>query len=286
MIVLTLLEQLSKEIKKELLIVDCFAGAAQVSARLSELASKECTVQFTKDEKQAFNLAARKKYKKLFMDSDVGFYRNLTLIFYKLMSNKTMLAVYEEGLGTYRDDLYFGMRKIILKIFGCGVNFGGNWLTRELYVYKKSEVRCINGKLNIIEIQTSLDSLIKQKRELLIDVFHAEEFASLAKAEAGAECIVYLTGWAVDEECLEILGKLNKKIYVKLHPHIKNKFRTEFDLVNVDSGIPGEIILNVLCLHFEEVLVIHHGSSVDRYAKDKKIKFIRIDSFKKQFQEC
>ncbi len=164
MIVLALFDQLPTEVKKELLIVNYFTDAEQVSIRLAKVISKECKVIFFRNDLEAFKMACNKKYNKLFMDSDVGFSRNLTLINLKVRSRRTVLAVYEEGLGTYRDDLYLGIKKIILKALGCGVNFGGNFLTRELYVYKIKDIPCRSSKLVIFQIKTNVENLIVGKK--------------------------------------------------------------------------------------------------------------------------
>jgi hypothetical protein len=279
MVVLSIIEQEAVKNKKELLIIDYFSDAEQVSMRLSKVISKDCSVLFFKNEKQAFSLAASKKYKKLFVDSDVGFFKNLTLLNLKIKSSKTVLAVYEEGLGTYRVDLYKGIKKIILPFLGCAIYFGGNWLVKELYVFKPGHIKApINAK--ILEINKEISTLISEDFNKFKYIFDATDF--LLKLDAmsacARRCIIYLSNWELNESVMMDLKKNSDFVIVKPHPHINElNISTHFpDLMFAKSAIPAEILILWAIERFASVRVLHHGSSAERYIKDIKCEYASV----------
>lgn len=284
MIVLAIIKQLPEKIHKELLIIDFFADAEKVSIKLSEIIDSTFSVIFLKDDIQAFNLSGKKKYKKLFMDSDVGFFRNLTLFNLKIRSIKTIFCTYEEGIGTYRNDLYFGVKRTFLKIIGCGVNFGGNWLTRELYVYNIDEVPLKKSKTRIVRINKNIQNLIEEDKYFLAYVFDDYEFLNEFSKFNNYNCLVYLSSWDIDLELFDLLKSIRSECFVKLHPHIKIQLERHVNFHIIDSRIPAEIFLSNLSFYCNKILVIHHGSSVDRYIKNEKIEFITANKFKDQYR--
>lgn len=280
MIVLAIIEQLPKLVKKELLIVDYFVGAKEVSQRLATVEILNSSVIFLENDAEAFHLACKKRYAKLFIDSDVGFKRNLTLLNLAIHSKKTILVVYEEGLGTYRNDLYKGIKKKILLLLGCGVNFGGNWFTKELYIYDPKIYLTNIRKIKIEKIRKSISQLLADKKQLLANIFAADYFFNHLKDVKKTNCVIYLSGWSVDNACLDMLKNSTKMVYVKLHPHIKNHTFNEFDYFLVDTYIPAEIVINELSMVYLNVIVVHHGSSVSRYVENENIIYMLVDEFK------
>lgn len=278
MIVIALLEQLPAEVKKELLIVNYFADAEQVSIRLSKVISKECKVIFLINDRQAFELAGNRRYEKLFMDSDVGFMRNLTLIRLKVRSIRTVLAVYEEGLGTYRNDLYSGVKRNILSIAGCGVNFGGNWLVNELYLYKPDDY-VVHIKAKIIKIKKSIQTLLSEDLVRMKIIFNAEHcLSSLEVATEGLKrCVIYLSNWDLSERVIQALKKHESLVVVKSHPNIKKIHKScEAGCILVEPVIPAEMLIGWAVSRFESVSIYHHGSSAERYMNNSNCDFTKV----------
>jgi hypothetical protein len=276
MVVMCILEELSKDVLIDLLIVDCFEDAKGLSRRLSEVMPDSKMVYFFDDHKKAFNLAITQKYVRFFIDSDVGFLKNASIILLSLLSSRTILSVYEEGHGTYRNDLYVGLKRKILKYFGCGVDFGGNWFTKELYIFNPEKyIQPISAKK--IKIRKSISSLLKERQQIFDYFFNSREnFKYIKPGENNSKkCTIYLTSWIVDYDQIEVLRKTTDLLIIKPHPHLRNHeiFNKYEDIYVVKGGVPAEMLILWISGQFEMVEVYHHGSSVVRYLQELRCTF-------------
>jgi hypothetical protein len=281
MVVSSLLEQLPKHTRKELLIVDLFSDARGVSQRLSVIAHENCTTIFFENEKSVFARAINKRYSKLFIDSDVGFARNLTLISLKIRSPKTVLAVYEEGLGTYRNDMYRGLKKKALSCLGCGVYFGGNWLVKELYLYGPEE--CKNSlRSKKIKIHKEIQTLLQERRQEFEFIFDAAGFYQRLEMQINdrKKCVIYISNWQLDQAVISYLKSTIGLVIVKPHPHIKNvaEINSNEGFAFAKATVPAEMLIAWAASNFESVSVIHHGSSVVRYVYFDNVGFSYANS--------
>lgn len=276
MVVMCILEQLPKSILIDLLIVDYFEDAKGLSERLSKIIPDGKIVNFFHDHKKAFSWAMTQKYDKFFIDSDVGFLKNISIICLALLSRRTIISVYEEGHGTYRNDLYVGLKREILRYSGCGVNFGGNWFTKELYIYKPEEyTQPIRAKK--IRIIKNISSLLNERQQVFDYLFNSKEiFKNIRPKENNLKkCTIYLTNWTVDYGQIEILRKATDLLIVKPHPHLRNyELLNKYeDILLIKGSLPAEILILWISGQFEKVEVYHHGSSVVRYLKELRCTF-------------
>lgn len=279
MVVLALIPQLEKDCSEDFLVVDNFAGAKSVYEELAGRAGGNCRVYYFSDESDAYEFALAQKYQKLFVDSDVGFRKNATLVKMAVLSPLTVLAVYEEGLGSYRTDLYEGARKQFLQMMGCGVFFGGNWRTKEIYLFEPQS--CTTPiKAQKIKILKTLSELLSQEWDFLCSIFGADEFVESIRPSGSSskECVIYLTSWTIEEQRIAGLCANGKKVIVKPHPHIKKTgfLSLRSDLSLAPASIPAEIVIMSASRTFERVTVLHHGSSVDRYLDIPNVDFERV----------
>ncbi len=111
MVVFAIIEQLPKKSMKELIVVDAFKNSEKVTANLGEYGKRWGKAAFVDTHGQAYKYASGAGYSKLFIDSDVGLRKYLQLVLIKALNTDIVIAVYEEGLGTYRNDLYKGLKK-------------------------------------------------------------------------------------------------------------------------------------------------------------------------------
>src|SRR5690606_35914179 len=89
------------------------------------------------------------------------------------------------------------------------------------------------------------------------------------EAVSHEKCVVYLSGWKVDTEFVRRLSAMEGDTFVKLHPHIK-RFDSELGVRPLNGKIPAEIILLDMLNKYEDVVVYHHGSSVEQYIQNSR----------------
>lgn len=279
MVVLSIIDQLPSFIQKTLLVVDSFADAKGVSKRLETVLPSDLSIKFFDAESSAYGYMRNKGYSKIFIDSDVGFSRYVTLLVIAILSPGTIFAVYEEGVGTYRNDLYAGVKKKILPLIGCGIYFGGNWRTKELYLYRPDKCMTpVNAKK--IKIEKKIHVLMREKKLWLEYIFDASNFFSELSSLACnyKKCEIYLTNWKIDSKVIDGLNCTSSFVIVKPHPHIKDQDELErfCGLYKAPAGIPAEILLSWAQESFEMVTVFHHGSSTLNYIDCERMEYVLL----------
>ena len=290
MVVIAIIDQLPIEIEKELLVVNGFFDAQKIAERLNIKQDKWRSVTFFCSTSRALRHCRRQGYDSVLIDSDVGFRKNTDLIKLKLFSPKTILAVYEEGVGTYRSDLYGGLKKKIMSIFGIGTYFGGNWLTEKVYLFAPNEYRTIFGKTSseLIGLKYTISELVIKYETAFEDLFGTNELKSklvLLREIRSENCVIYLSNWSIDADIVNSCKKSRSCSIIKPHPHIKKiplALSTQFDLV-VSPSVPAEILITMASRVFKEVYVSHHGSSVVRYINMANVYFKYVDKSQEDY---
>lgn len=281
LIVLAIIDQIHSSHKNDLLIVDLFHNARQISERLKKAGAKNCSIYFVENINDAYRKAIKSRYKKLFIDSDVGLLKNLTLTRLKIFSPRTILSVYEEGIGTYRKDLYSGVKKLVVRMLGGGIFFGGNWTTRELYIYDTDGyTNPIRSKK--IKIKKGIRSLLESRLYPLHEIFGAAEFQTkISNQPKTFKCVyIYLSSWHIDTETLDHLKEKDSTVIIKPHPHIKDvsQLKVSRNFLLAPAEIPAEMLLSIVAASYHEIVVFHHGSSTERYCQDDRITFKNIST--------
>lgn len=219
-----------------------------------------------------------KSVNELYLDSDVGFRIGFDLYKLHLLSfGRVSQFVYEEGIGTYRKDLYQdGFVKNGLRMLGMGSFFGGHYLSKKIYVYKPnnysfdSSLRPISNK-----IEPALQLFIQESEVRYKYYFGLSEKLVEIKGE---KLIIYLTSHYIDWKFVN--GKLNVlnsdfKV-IKPHPHIKECISSDsFDFV-IPNKIPIELFICMINGRFDDVVVYHHGSSVENYIDAINLTYVNI----------
>ncbi|WP_283597196.1 polysialyltransferase family glycosyltransferase [Photobacterium phosphoreum] len=215
----------------------------------------------------------------LYVDGDVGLSFYKTFILSKMLCaykrNIRNLFVYEEGIGTYCKNKYNkGLKKNILSNIGVGVFFGGFYKTKKIYVYNK-ELYAYQHKSDklIVKINEPMFEYVIKNITRFVEYFGDQE---LLKKEKTA--IVYLSNYTLSLEYIfNIYGKYkNCDFFIKLHPHIKEAINPEFSCTVIDNKVPFEVAVFKLLLIYDDIVVLHHGSSAGYYIKNVQVSFVKI----------
>lgn len=275
MVMFAIFEQLDASSEKHILIVGNFAGALQVSSKLENICPANWTVQYFETEKLAYAFAIKVKFENLYIDSDVGFRQYLTLTRLSIYSPSTSLAVYEEGIGSYRTDLYHGKKAAFLRFLGCGIFFGGSRYAKKIFLFEPQQ--CITAiRSEKVKIICSISQLVSEKRYFIEAIFGKfDVLKSLPKNSDLSSCLLYLTNWNVDEDRIEDLVSRGETLIIKPHPHIQDAQFLKWGgkLILAPAGVPAELVIGTISEKFERVTVLHHGSSVERYIKPPNVRY-------------
>lgn len=264
----------------DLLIADSFSGAAGFVSRyhgLNKAHWGRIGLFDTIDE--AYRYARREgRYNHLYIDSDFGVRKSLMLLRYKLRMPLAKIIVYEEGVGTYRSDVYPPIKRRLFNLLGVGAAFGGCRLSSEILIFDVEEyinrVGMYGGKPSPIRtglvdfIRTNLTSL-----EYLFDFQphdHGDDSLNL-----------YLTSWSIDRQVLTQLSLLPGELLLKPHPHIKNLDVSGLGLRQnhvMQAGVPSELLIMKLMDQSANLTVYHHGSSSAHYMRGSGAKFVDISN--------
>ncbi len=268
--------------KLVLCLVDSFHGARNVVERVKCHDNKWDDVLFFRSRHEAIRYAAEASCDFLFTDSDVGVKIFLSLAWFKIYNRKTRICVYEEGLGTYRDDIYSPLKAWLFNVFGVGAQFGACGLTDDIYIFdketyvKKAPLSCHKARI----ITAKLEEYVGRS-SCLADIFNVSTaLHGLLDSSRDGLCLVYLGSWSVSDSALFEIRQVTAGVKIlKLHPHITSEagveFYNSFDYV-VDPSLPAELLLLTVAERFDRVIVYHHGSSIVRYFQSSGVDFIDL----------
>lgn len=272
MIALCIVQQGQWDTKPVFVILDAFNGAREVAERLlNEFDRFQLPVFFT-SRQAALTFLKKEKFDHLFIDSDVGLKNFLMLASQKLANHGILIHVYEEGLGTYRNNLYVGIKKKIFNLTGVGASFGGCRFVSSVYVFNTQEYidNIPENSVKVNEIQGNLSKFIATNRDALKRLF---EFSGVnSGSKSNSHCAVYLSNWRVDKEFISYFKLLQGDVFIKPHPHLRNC--SEFDGVrSIGANVPAELVIGDLMEVYEFVRVFDNHSSVRRYVSGHNLTF-------------
>lgn len=276
MISLCIVRQYIWNEKPIFIILDAFCGARSVAERLLQAFADLQQPVFFKQRKQAFKFVRQEAFDHFFIDSDVGVKNYLLFLSRKMAKPKLGIHVYEEGLGTYRDDLYQGLKKNLLSAFGGGTFFGGSVVASSIFVFDDQEyiAKFPKNKHKVVKIVEPLQSFITENRDQLKQVF---DYAGMQITSADSElCVIYLSNWQLDGKFISRFVRMDGVLYVKPHPHIYTD-DVFYGVQVIPAHVPAELVLMEALELYKAVSVYDHYSSVRRYLKDAEISFFSIE---------
>ena len=201
LVVLGILEQVKFD-QISIIIVHNFFGSIDVYKRINENLNLnlKCNVHESKSSFDAIIFASNNNVSDLFIDSDVGFRKFLMLAFFKARNFRSSIGVFEEGIGTYRNDLYQGVKRKLFRLSGIGVNFGGCVFVSKIFIFSPSRyLKNVNANFNkVTEISYSINYILNKYKEFLLSIF--PEFIPIRPVSKNA--VVFISDWEFNQDIL------------------------------------------------------------------------------------
>lgn len=262
-----------------IIVAGGFSEARTVLGRLSREQIGFHRHFYVSNRKDLLHHLSKTRYDDFFIDGDVGI-RNLKLLIdVKIRQPKINLCVFEEGLGTYREDIYPSFKRKIFDLLGIGSHFGGCLFTSRVYVYDSElyRSRFPAKSRKVRRIARPLSQLITENRDSLRRIFNSDKL--VFPVSNNGRCYVYLSSWNVHRSFLQDFNKLDGAKFIKLHPAIQSQpldLSFNEDTVLVPNYVPAELLAEELEKKYGEILFFHEGSSADRYISSERIQFARL----------
>ena len=271
-----IIRQLGISDQSFLVVTNSFRDAEAVCERASradwDLSSMD--IRFCADRSEAEQYATRLGVRTLFVDSDVGLRRFLLLLKTQLGLKRPQIWVYEEGLGSYRTDLYKqDIKHRLFDALGIGTHFGGSRLTRGIYVCEPSlfRERFPDQVVEVRKIARTPCEIIEGNLKEWSRIF---DYVPVSPSSETA-CALYLTDWSVHPDGVARLNEFPGDKYMKPHPHIKEiPAVTGVELISATP--PAELVLIDLLGTYQSVTVFHHGSSCEKYVGDQRVSYVLV----------
>lgn len=262
---------LSSNERGSIYITDTFSNATEVGERVRQSGYFNDVV-FCKDASFALRTLRVCDGENVFIDSDVGLRAYINLGFFKFKYPKSKINVYEEGVGTYRSNLFPGrLKRTFYKSIGVGTFFGGGVFTDAIHVFEDYRYVSLFPKNanRVCRINFRLQDWIQSNWKKLLSIF-CPSF-SLPNNEKNKDVVLYMSGWKISES-IESYLKPSDFLFFKLHPHIKDnvidrKF-SSFEITLVPNELPAEILILAMLDMYERVTVLHSGTSAMAYLGD------------------
>lgn len=261
--------------KSYLIISGEFNNAKETYDRISIYKEKlgNIPIKFFESRDKVFNFIKENNIRCIFVDNDCSF-KNYRL-FNSLRKSVFgfSINVFEDGVGTYRTDLYSGLKKYIFNVLGVGTFMGGYRYTDSVYVLDPVEYRSKfpRSRKQIVQIQRGPLDILKQDIDFWHDVFPYEN----SHIPMSDVCRIYLSQWEIDSISIgDFLDSPCDK-YIKPHPRLQGRVEIP-NTITIGHGVPAELILVDLADRYDVVTVYHHGSSTERYVKNERIEYVKI----------
>lgn len=239
-----------------------------------------CECVFFDNHKAAYKHLNRYDNYDLYIDSDVGFYKYVQLAITKLFSNAENIFVYEEGIGSYRNNLYSGFKRKIFEILKVGVYFGGSYFVSGIYVCDPAKyINSTKSKKAVMVLNKTPYDFFVERAEDLISDYNLSGLIGNLRNMKGDECTLYLGGWDFDREAMEVLAESPAPRLFKPHPHCgsKNDFNHfSYCDILIDYSIPAELLLCILSGMYKNIKVLHHGTSAEWYVRCNNVHFEKL----------
>lgn len=232
-------------------------------------------VKFFSTRNIAIRYASRNKSENLYIDSDIGLKTQKELILFKIFNKNSSINVYEEGIGTYRNNIILSkFKKIAYKLTGSATTFGGSFFTSKIYVFDKNKYIKNNPNLSnkAIQIDKNFYTWIKENQRNLFELF---PIAALDDNKKHNECAyMYISDWNINQSIIDRIS-IHKNIYIKPHPHLQHNqidiyIKKNKSIQWIDAHIPAELAILKLSIFYNKLFIIHNNSSAFHYMKDIK----------------
>jgi hypothetical protein len=205
----------------------------------------------------------RRKYSKVYLDSDVGILVRLSL--FLLFPLK--VYVYEEGFASYTA-AYRGKKTykdIVLSLVDkilCGKNWsGGSASTTGVFLYHKNAFRNIvsdTTSKQLLDFKSKFSDHLMRIPEINF-LFNGIDFELFRNQKV----LLYLSSWEINKDLNFYIDKYPDYIkIIKPHPHIKELTYVNDNFNHVIANmLPAEIVISEIVKVAKECIVVHEGSA-------------------------
>ena len=262
-----------------LCVVPSFADAAAVTRRLAVHAGTFKTVFAARDRVRGLFAQAQHGHDVVFLDSDVGARTTAAMRLVHVLRPRLRFAVYEEGESLFHPLLQERPRRLF-EMLGATPTLGAGVLTSEVWTYAPEALRRRLPDARLMRIEETLAAFVERERELLTSVFWPT-IERDTRHWRGGRCLLYLSSWDVDPRGLTLLRASSDFALFKPHPHIQDADAVAGGAANqvLSAAVPAELALFALARAFDEVVVLHHGSTTARYVSLPNVRFIHLDTY-------
>lgn len=274
LIALAIIRQLKSPLLPEIKIIDGFSNAQPTAARLTECLRDTCTISFYHRYEAAIESAVADCRSALYLHWDLGFRTHFILRKIWTADPRARISVFEEGVGTYRTDIYKGIRKLCIRLLGLPTRIGEHKKTAAVFVYNPYRYRATHSlQAHIVPITHTVVEVIDTFYNTLCYAFDDQSFLSRL-SPLSRHSTVYLSGWRLDSRLIQYLRPLNGDLVIKPHPSLKTvQGDLPADITVCPNGIPAELLLRKLSDKYATVTVLHHGSSTQQYLQLPNIRY-------------
>lgn len=259
--------------KRVLIFVNSFYNANEFFIKTNEAHNWDNSFFFNcENSAYKFIYKSLNKDDTLFIDSDYGITSLLRLCRVKTKE----IYVYEEGVGSYRDDLlsrhnYSYVKNFLYKLFGVKNHMGGSRFVKGLYIYDvQKHIQMVpRFKNKRLSFEHSFIENLSLNTNFLLDNDRINFYSEAFKDK---DVHLYLTSWQFNEKIVAIFDKIRDEsilssvaFIIKPHPHMKSiDFNYKFCHV-----IPGDLmiepLLQILSNKSSKLVVYHENSSCMQY---------------------
>jgi hypothetical protein len=256
-----IINQLDIADRSDILISRGFYGARGVAARIGASGCLPGVAAFD-DYRSAIEHATSGKYQEVFFHWDVGFGTNKFLYRARIKNPNLTFSLFEEGIGTYRQDIYSGIKKALFRIYGLPINVGGSRFVSRIFVYNpKMYIEKATRRPGIVtKVETSIAEEIQSSWGLYSHIFDEQHFLDNLPASRGSYCRIYLPNWQFDERKARSFFLQNTINIIKLHPRCTDFLDIE-NALKAPPSIPAEMLISAAAMIYDRVFVLHSGSS-------------------------
>lgn len=267
---LSVSEQIETIDDSDIFLVDNFFESSKFVKKYNNLNKKWPEITFHKSFDQAFQSFIDGSYSSLLIDSDIGAKIYSIILRKKIANNKLKVYVYEEGQGTYRNDIRVGIKKFIFLMLGIGHVFGGSILTSKIFLYNSKKYSKIFPKLayKAVQINKPIMSFIDENLVFLNELFNMNNFCEKYTVSTEIACLVLMEK-RTRAKSIEGINLLNGDKFIKRHPHVKT-FSNETDFKSIENSIPAELVIMNLSRTYANLIVFHFGTSSRHYLSNLK----------------
>lgn len=217
-----------------------------------------------------FKELIRNNFNHLYLNTDLGYFSLA-----QFLSKKSFH--YEEGWGTYNkgEQKKLPIKSKLLLLFynliGSGNHMGNSLKTNGVIIYNKKlhKFKFPEYKKEILNFPLDFNENIRKNLSFFEEVYG---FKSKINKCLKKNILIYATGWRVDNKILkdiEVAKSNYDKIYIKLHPHIKQTDLKEGDFELLEQNVLLEIYISELINLGNKITVWHDNTSSVFYYLDK-----------------